>query len=255
MQTVIFEERDKLSGAILLSVGLHLALVLAAILIGGLNLSRGQAWGGPTSGSAVQANIVSVVPLPRHQEPTENILANDSKGLTQSVPQKVQQEPDAIPIPDKNVQRKQQKAAVTQAPDVRHPITPPQNNAVPYGQGGQINVSYGSFTIGNIRGGFTFEGDFGTRFAFYVDQIQRKIYEAWHPGEIGPGAQGHRAHISFDISKDGTPSNIRVEVSSSIPALDQSAYRALQRIDTFGPLPQGYSGSNLHVELIFEPPR
>lgn len=255
MQTAIFEERDKWTGPILLSVGLHVLLVLIAILGGYLNISRGQAWGGPTSGSAVQANLVSVVPLPRQQERTDNILANDSKGQTQSIPQKVQPEANAIPIPDKTVPHKQAKTTPIQAPDVHHPITPPQDNKVPYGQGGPINVSYGSFTIGQIQGGFTFEGDFGTRFAYYVGQIQRKIYETWHPAEVGPGGQGHRAFISFDISKDGTPGNIRVEQSSNIPALDQSAYRALQRIDTFGPLPQGYSGSNLHVELLFEPPR
>jgi len=255
MQTVIFEERDKWSGAILLSVGLHLALVLTAILISRLNLSRGQAWGGPTSGSALRVNMVSDVPLPRQQQPTENILANDSKGLTQSVPQTVKPEPTAIPIPEKDVRHKPTKTATTQAPDVRRPVTPQPDNVVPYGQGGPLNVSSGSFTIGGIQGGFTFEGDFGTRFAWYVNQIQRKIYETWHPAEIGQAGQGHRAFIAFDISKDGTPGNIRVEQSSNIPALDQSAYRALQRIDTFGPLPPGYSGSSLHVELLFEPPR
>ena len=255
MQTAIFEERDKWAGPILLSVGLHALLVLVALVGGYLSISQGHAWGGETSGSAVQANLVSDVPLPHPQTtPTKNILATDSKGLTQSVPEKVQPEPDAIPIPDKTV-RKTLKPAITQAPDVHHPITPPQNQTVPYGQGGPINVSYGSFTIGSIQGGFSFEGDFGTRFAYYVNQIQRKIYETWHPAEIGATGQGHRAFISFDISKDGSPGNIQIEQSSSIPALDQSAYRALQRIDTFGPLPQGYSGSYLHVKLVFEPPR
>lgn len=255
MQTAIFEERDKWAGAILLSAGLHVLLALVAFLGGYLSISQGHAWGGETSGSAVQANLVSDVPLPHPQTtPTENILANDSKGLTQSVPQKVQPDSEAIPIPDKAV-RKPQKPAITQAPDVHHPIPAPQDNRVPYGQGGAINVSYGSFTIGSIQGGFSFEGDFGTRFAYYVNQIQRKIYETWHPAEIGAAGQGHRAFISFDIGKDGTPGNIQIEQSSSIPALDQSAYRALQRIDTFGPLPQGYSGSYLHVKLVFEPPR
>ena len=254
MQTAIFEERDKWTGAILLSVGLHVLLALLAFLGGYLNISQGHAWGGEASGSAVQANLVSDVPLPHTQTtPTENILANDSKGLTQSVPQKVQPEADAVPIPDKTV-RKTQKPSITQAPDVHHPITPLPDNRVPYGQNGPINVSYGSFTIGSIQGGFSFEGDFGTRFAYYVNQIQRKIYETWHPAEAGAG-EGHRAFISFDISKDGSPGNIQIEQSSSIPALDDSARRALQRIDTFGPLPQGYSGSYLHVKLVFEPPR
>jgi protein TonB len=257
MQTAIFEEREKWTGAIVLSLGLHLLLLVIAIVGGFLSQQRGQSWGGPVSGSAMQVNVVSAVPLPRQQEPTENIVANDSKGLTQTLPQKAQEEQNAIPIPDKNVQHKIQKTAVTTASDIHRPVTPPPQNVVPYGQGGPINVSYGAFKTGNIQGAFNFEGDFGTRFAWYVSQIQRKIAETWHPSEIGPSAQGHRAFISFDISKDGSvdPAKIRIEQASNIPALDQSAYRAVQRIDTFGPLPQGYNGSYLHVELWFEPPR
>ena len=256
MQTSsIFEERDRWSGAIVLSTGLHVLLFGGALIGGYLTSPRGPSWGGPESGSALQANIVTAVPLPRQQESTENILANESKGLTQSVPQEIQPEPNAIPIPDRNVKTKQQKTAVTHAPDVHRPVTPPNDNVVPYGQGGPINISYGTFTSGRVQGGFNFEGDFGTRFAYYVTVIKNKISNEWHPQEIGSGAAGHRAFISFDISKDGTPGNIRLEQSSGIPALDLSASRTLQRIDTFGALPQGYSGSYLHVELWFEPPK
>jgi protein TonB len=255
MQAAIFEERDKWTGAIVLSLGLHILLFVGAMVGGYLNQPHGQGWGGPVSGSTMEVNMVSSVPLPRQQEPTENILANDSKGLTQSIPQKAQQEQNAIPIPDKDVSRKPQKTTVTPAPDSHHPVTPPKDNVVPYGQGGPVNISYGAFKTGNIQGAFNFDGDFGARFAWYVAVIQRKISDTWHPSEIGPGAQGHRAFISFDISRDGIPGNIRIEQASNIPALDQSAYRAVQRIDTFGPLPQGYNGSYLHVDLWFEPPR
>lgn len=256
MQTAsIFEERDRWSGAIVLSTGLHVLLFGGALIGGYLTSPRGTSWGGPESGSAMQANIVNTVPLPRQQEPTQNILANDSKGLTQSVPQEAQPEPNAIPIPDKNVKTKQQKTAVTRAPDIKRPVTPPNDNVVPYGQGGPINVSYGAFSVGRVQGGFSFEGDFGTRFAYYVDQIKRKISNEWHPSEIGPGAAGHRAFLAFDINKDGSHGDVHVVQWSGIPALDTSAQRAIMRIDTFGALPQGYSGSYLHVELWFEPPK
>jgi protein TonB len=46
--------------------------------------------------------------------------------------------------------------------------------------------------------------------------------------------------------------NIKVEQSSGIPSLDQSATRALQRIDTFGPLPAGYNGNYVSVEFWFD---
>jgi protein TonB len=37
-----------------------------------------------------------------------------------------------------------------------------------------------------------------------------------------------------------------------VPSLDQSAARALQRIDTFGPLPSDYSGNKVSVEFWFD---
>jgi protein TonB len=45
---------------------------------------------------------------------------------------------------------------------------------------------------------------------------------------------------------------VQIEQSSGVPSLDQSAVRALQRIDTFGPLPAGYSGSKVSVEFWFD---
>jgi len=251
--TSIYEEREDWKFPLLASLAFHVLLVAAAFIGGFFAGPTGHAWGGDTSGGAVQVNMVNAVPLPTHTETTDNILANDSKGITQSVPQKIQEEQDAIPIPDKNAKQNQKKTAVTQAPDIHRPIPPPIDNRVPYGQGGAVNVSYGEFTRGNVHAAFNFEGDFGERFSYYVTLMKNKIYNAWHPEEVGAGAQGHKAFVSFDISKDGTPGNIRLEQTSSIPALDLSATRALERIDTFGRLPDGYSGSYLHVKLWFEP--
>jgi protein TonB len=45
---------------------------------------------------------------------------------------------------------------------------------------------------------------------------------------------------------------VQVEQSSGVPSLDQSAVRALQRIDTFGPLPSDYSGTKISVEWWFD---
>ena len=54
------------------------------------------------------------------------------------------------------------------------------------------------------------------------------------------------------MARDGHPMNVQVEQSSGVPSLDISAVRALQRIDTFGPLPQDYSGSKISVEYWFD---
>ncbi len=60
-----------------------------------------------------------------------------------------------------------------------------------------------------------------------------------------------RVYLIFDIMKDGSPTNVRIEQSSGVPALDQQAMRAVQRSD-FGPLPPEYPGSKVSVEFWFD---
>ena len=62
----------------------------------------------------------------------------------------------------------------------------------------------------------------------------------------------NRVYITFDVTRDGHPTNVQVEQSSGVPSLDISATRALQRIDTFGPLPPDYAGNKISVEYWFD---
>src|SRR5208337_4277425 len=107
-------------------------------------------------------------------------------------------------------------------------------------------------TSGGLKFGEGGSGNFGSRFGWYTDVVARKVHEAWQ-SEVNPSVStAKRVYILFDISRSGAPSHIRVEQSSGVPSLDTSAVRALQRIDTFGPLPSGYSGSYVSVEFWFD---
>jgi protein TonB len=200
--------------------------------------------------------VVSTIPLPAKQTQTQNVLANESKGLTQSVPKPEVKEPDAIAIPDKETKKKPK-------PDIsatkRKPEPQPAeeaNNVVPFGQGGPVSGPYGSFSAGGAKGGFGFTGgggDFGNRFAWYVRVVQQKVAQNWLKYEVDPSiTQAQRVYVTFDITRSGQPANVQVEQSSGVPSLDQSAVRALQRIDTFGPLPSDYSGNKVSVEFWFD---
>lgn len=252
--TDIYSERDPLSTPLGLSVALH-GMLFASILIYGFVLGRsGAGWGGDiTGGEAMSATLVSNIPLPRPQVQTDNIVANESKGLTQSPPKAVEEpKPDAIPIPEKTV-KKPPKPIISK-------VTPPKpvepENRVPFGQGGPVSGPYGSFSVANAKGGFGFTGgggDFGSRFAWYVRQVQQKVSQNWLQYEIDPNVgTANRVYITFDIDRSGRPSNVQVEQSSGVPSLDISAVRALQRIDTFGPLPGDYNGSRVSVEFWFD---
>ena len=257
--TDIFNGETSLRSPLIGSCVLHAGIVALALFGYLIPSGRGESWGGTEGGGgAMSATLVTSVPLPAQQAPAENVLANESKGLSQSEPKEEPkvEEPTAIPIPDQNAKRKNDRRESIQKKEPKQVAKVQQDNQIPYGQGGPVSGPYGSFTSGATKGGFGFQGgngDFGSRFAYYVDIVRRKVSENWLKYEIDPRINdARRVYIYFDITRSGQPVNIRVVQSSGIPSLDQSAVRALQRIDTFGPLPSGYNGNYVSVEFWFD---
>jgi periplasmic protein TonB len=252
----IFFEHDSWPKALGWSAGFHIA-VTALILVYATYLagSPGQGWGSGGGGSSIGVTLVSSVPLPATPAPTQNVLANESKGLTQSQPKPEEKEPDAIEIQGKNTKVKPKKV-VTVTKEKAKPEPEEESNQVAFGQGGPVSGPYGSFAAGGAKGGFGITGsggDFGTKYGWYVQIIQRKVSENWLKYEVDPRiTSAQRVYITFDVARDGHPYNVQVEQSSGVPSLDISAVRALQRIDTFGPLPPDYSGSKISVEYWFD---
>src|ERR1700683_3523709 len=252
----IFFEHDSWPRALGWSASFHVALtaliVLYSVVFTG---STGQGWGTGGGGDAMGVTRVSSVPLPTPAAPTQNVLANESKGLTKSEPKVEEKEPDAIEIQGKNSKIKPKKEA-TPTKEKPKPAPEQQSNQVAFGEGGPVSGPYGTFDAGGAKGGFGITGgggDFGTRFGWYVQVIQKKVSESWLKYEVDPRINSaERVYITFDVARDGHPFNVRVEQSSGVPSLDISAVRALQRIDTFGPLPPDYSGSKISVEYWFD---
>ena len=250
----IYSEHGQLRRPLAWSLGLHLAfaafVVLYATFIQGF---RGQGWGGGGGGDAMGATLVSSVPLPANPIQTTNVLATESKGLSKSEPTVQEKEPEAIPIPEKNTKVKPKP--VTSATKRKPEPELPESNQIPYGEGGPVSGPY-TMSAGGAKGGFGFTGsggDFGSRYSWYVQTVQRKVTENWLKYEVDPRiTEAKRVYLTFDIARDGHPSNVQLEQSSGVPSLDQSAVRALQRIDSFGPLPADYSGSKVSVEFWFD---
>ena len=253
----IFFERERWGRDLAWSAGLHVGFTLAVLLYALIARgSGGSNWGAGGGGSAMGVTLVSTVPLPANPVETKSVLATESKGLSQSKPQTHVEEPDAIPIAQKNAKK---KPAPQPTATQRKPQTQPveeANNVVPYGEGGPASGPYSMFSAGGAKGGIAFSGgggDFGSRFAWYVRVVNQKVSENWLKYEIDPRIQNaNRVYVTFDIDRAGRPSHIQVEQSSGVPSLDISAARALQRIDTFGPLPPDYSGSHVSVEFWFD---
>lgn len=252
----IFASEGSVRGPLIGSLALHTALFALALFGYLIPFGRGESWGGTTGGGgAMSATLVSSIPLPRPPTETQNVLANESKGLTQSPPKETPKpEPKAIPIPERETKHKGPHETQQKKPPPK--IAKEEDDKIPFGEGGPVSGPYGAFSAGGAKGGLSFTGgtgDFGSRFGWYVDAVRRKVSDNWLKYEVDPNIDtARRVYITFDITRSGAPTNIQVEQSSGIPSLDLSAERALQRIDTFGPLPQGYSGSYVSVEFWFD---
>lgn len=252
----IFFEHDSWPRALSWSAGFHITITLLIVLYARFFTGpSGAGWGSGGGGSAMGVTLVSTVPLPATPAPQQNVLANESKGITKSDPKVEEKEPDAIEIQGKNSKVKPKKPP-TPTKAKPQPEPQQQTNQVAFGEGGPVSGPYGTFDAGGAKGGFGVSGgggDFGTRYGWYVQIIQRKVSENWLKYEVDPRiSTAERVYITFDVARDGHPFNVRVEQSSGVPSLDVSATRALQRIDTFGPLPPDYNGNKISVEYWFD---
>jgi protein TonB len=252
----LFYEKEQWKKPLLISAGFHLSLVAAGFLLAfvlGVHSTKND-WGFH-EGDAVNAQLVSAsIPIPKAEQ-SDNIVANESKGRTETQPQPkpVEKDEDAVPIKGKVKQPTKTIDRPTPPTPARPHPTPTPETAVPYGEGGPVTGPYGSVSTNAYKGGFSFQNaDFGGKYAWYVDGVKRRVQQNWLTYEIDPRIVApHRAFIEFDINRDGSPSNVHIAQSSGVPSLDLSATRAIQRIDSFGALPEG---NKVTVDFWFDYP-
>ena len=193
----IFFEHDRWGRNLTWSLGLHVAvvgrIVLYAVVVPS---SHGEGWGAGGGGDAMGVTLVSTIPLPANPTKTQNVLANESKGLTQSQPKPEEKEAgrDSDPGQDHEDQAEPKTSATQQKPQPEP--AEEADNVVPFGQGGPVSGPYGTFSANGAKGGFGFTGgggDFGTRYAWYVQVVQQKVSENWLKYEVDPQHQRRRS--------------------------------------------------------------
>ena len=243
------------------------ALALHALVIGGLLGSawifhkNGESWGDKSDlAGAVQATMVNSIPLPPRVQPkNDNVLASESPSPVPPPPTPKAEPPPKpmdIPIVTRQPEKKQPpRVAEKPAPEPpKHPAVQPQPDRAVSGETAGLRVAMTAVEnkAGTSSTNVT-DSAFGQRYAFYVRQLTQKVAQQWYTQTLDSGAPGHRVWISFRVERDGTPSNVQIAKPSGDATLDASALRAVQRIDTFGPLPDGYNGSYINVQYYFDP--
>ncbi len=234
------------------AVVLHLALAAALLSYGALlGLFHHDSWGNQGAGAMQVSLVSSALPLPADQPPNQNVLATQTPSQAPEAPAKQTTRPEdetAIPIQGPHVKKEKKIEHKTQP----HQDTPQQKNLARYGeQAGSVmprmvqSGSNGPTTVG--------DNNFASQFGWYVDQINTKMAQNWNKLEVDPRTpKGSRVYLFFVIRRDGSPTSIQLERSSGSPTLDSSCVRAAQRVDSFGPLPGGYTQSSLRVSYYCE---
>ena len=249
----ILDQRDGLGSPFAQSIVLHALLFGSLIGYGWMhNFFRGREWGANSlQEGSIQATLVSnaALPLPQDHPRTENVLATETPSVAPSLEEQKMEPmplPDAAAIPEKIPPPKPQPKPKT--PQLHQPAPKPQNKAY-YGEAAPPNVSR-STAISNAANSTIAQtgGDFGSRFGWYVDVIKRKVAQEWYMKEVDSSTPaGVTVFVQFTVARDGTPGSITIATPSSSPTLNSSCLRAVQRVDTFGPLPIGYNESSLNV--------
>lgn len=238
------------------SLLLHCALaggLLTYGLLGGI--FHHNSWGNPGGGGAIQVTLVThALPLPSDQPPNENVLATEKPSQAPAEPTpKAKQAVDesAIPISGKQAKQKQQQ---TTAKTQQHQPQAGRDNLARYGEQAGSSMARAMQGQGFTSGQTTVsDGNFGSRFGWYVENLNRKMSSSWYKPEVDPHTpRGAKAFIEFTIHRDGSLSNIKLDQSSGSSTLDRSCMRAAQRVDTFGALPSGYNSSTLMTSYYCE---
>src|ERR1700729_922707 len=218
------------------------------------NMFHGSEWGANAfQQGAIQATLVSTaaLPLPQDHPPTDNVLATE----TRSVPRALEEQkpeplplPEATPIPEKQTPVKPEPKPQPKTPPQHQPPPKPQNKAN-YGEAAPANVPRATAANNAANSPIAQTGgDFGSRFGWYVDVIKRKVAQDWYLQEVEPSTPvGATVFVQCTVARDGSPSNISRATPSSSPSLNSSCLHAVQRVDTFGPLPSGYNETSLNV--------
>jgi len=254
----VLGQRDSLRKPLLGSAVLHGAifgtLLVWEVVTNGHRVMWGEAdSGGPGS---IAINLVNKIPLPSRSG-NVNPLANDTQSAVPTPPpaakpqrQAPPEEPDAVPL--KSRAHPRQAEVARSAQNTFRAQQKDRPNQL-YSQDGPALVSnmIGQTGAGGV--GVGLGSPFGNRFGNYVTILRQRVAEKWQTGDIDPRIKSApRVIVTFDLMRNGSVRNVRIEQGSGNTLLDTSAQRAIYDASPFPPLPDGFERNDAVIEFWFE---
>jgi len=240
------------------SIGFHFALALA-IAISAYIQYRANPWGGVGGDlGGAKVNLVSSagIPMPKTESVTDSQTVDPTKGLYKEEPPKPPEpKTDATKLP---AFEKEKPLPPTHKSKTFETKTPPPENAVPYGKGGNPDLPTGYSQTPGGSSGVANQGqgdsDFATRYGWYIASVIRRVEPNWDKLSIDATVRNSRTlhcEVSFSINRDGTVKNVRVTKSSGNLSWDNSGIRAILSSSPLPPLPSDYRPSEVAVAWDF----
>jgi TonB family protein len=87
-------------------------------------------------------------------------------------------------------------------------------------------------------------------FSYYLSAVERKVSQNWF-SSVSTGEVGLRCVVYFQLRRNGSVSDVRVEESSGNSYFDRSALRAVRSASPFPPLPKAFTESFLGIHFTF----
>lgn len=255
-------EQRTLRNYLIYSLMFHAVLTVAVISASFFD-RRGNPWGGvggELGGTKVNLVTAAGIPMPREPVVTESKAVDPTKGLYKEEPPKPPEpKTDAAKIPKFE---KEKPLPPSHPSKTFESKTPPPDNAVPYGKGGNPDLPTGYSQVpGGGSSGVTVQGqggaDFASRYGWYIEAVKNRIYGNWQQWTIDAAARASRTMhcaITFTINRDGSLKDVHISEPSGNYSYDSAALHAVLSSNPVTQLPGDYSGSYVIATLDFNPP-
>jgi len=229
------------------ALALHGLFVAVAVLLPRFNPPPPQLEFVPVQIIPAQAlGVRRPAPPRRKAPPTPQVIEPEETPAPER-----QEEIATLPSPDADKKKKPTEAKPQPTPSREAQREEGPAGTAPGETGDQLGRRGGP--QGNPLGTTAFGSEVGSldnpdfTYAYYLDRLLSLIDAQWLRPSMGSGV---KAVISFNINRDGSMSELRVEQSSGYNSFDLAALRAVQNAAPFPPLPRAYKHDDLGVHLI-----
>lgn len=232
-----------------------ITLILVIALPQILPHTRREPFGGPPGG---QGNVMTVdfrlgPPSTKAKEQQEPAPAKYISKLKDPEAKPLESK-TTLPAPEKPKKKEQPTDTKTQ----NVPLSQRKTEG-PYSTGKDTSSKSGKFGLGAYGPGQGGPGGYGTGagvpfpFPWYIDSVITKIELNWAKPYISETApKQYYTVVYFVITRAGGVTDVKVEQSSGVPALDRSAESAILGATPFPPLPNQWTDPDLPFRLTFQ---